>query len=296
MKLKIQNTHRALGTAAVAVAFGLATVTATMAQDAQPRVRDGANQQQNQKQGTDATTQGNQRTPYQADQAKAGDKGSEFITKAAKCSAMEVKMGRLGIEKAQNPAIKQFAQTLVNDHTKANQQLMQLAARKGVTLPADIQQHLSQTEGAGLASDTTSAVRTERDRTQPRATDTPGAIQDRQPVRDSDKPENRDQNRAIRDEPRAVVGQQHAKAGHDKDHAEAMEAMSKLKSLSGTEFDRAYIDLAVKQHDKAVKGVEEATQTLDDPEVKAFAANMLPTLRQHLQTARSLQSGTQTPQ
>lgn len=48
----------------------------------------------------------------------------------------EVELSRIAAERASTDAIKQFAQRMVDDHTKANQELMQLASSKGVTLPS----------------------------------------------------------------------------------------------------------------------------------------------------------------
>jgi putative membrane protein len=59
----------------------------------------------------------------------------QFFTEAAHGGMAEVEMGRLATERASNPAVKQFGQRMVDDHTRANNELKQLAARKGVTLP-----------------------------------------------------------------------------------------------------------------------------------------------------------------
>src|SRR5688572_18185245 len=59
----------------------------------------------------------------------------QFIEKAAQAGMHEVHMGQIGIERGSSQAIKQYSQRLVDDHTKANQELAELAKRKGVTLP-----------------------------------------------------------------------------------------------------------------------------------------------------------------
>jgi len=58
-----------------------------------------------------------------------------FIKEAAKGGQMEVQMGKLGLKNAQSTEVKQFSQRLIDDHTKANTELKQLAASKGLTLP-----------------------------------------------------------------------------------------------------------------------------------------------------------------
>ncbi len=61
-----------------------------------------------------------------------------FIKKAAGGGMAEVELGRLATEKASNPDVKQFGQRMVDDHSKANDQLKQVAAEKHVTLPTSI--------------------------------------------------------------------------------------------------------------------------------------------------------------
>jgi len=49
----------------------------------------------------------------------------------------EIEMGQLGIQKAQNDQVKQFAQKLIDDHTSVKQQLQQLAQQKGIQMPTE---------------------------------------------------------------------------------------------------------------------------------------------------------------
>jgi len=60
-----------------------------------------------------------------------------FIQDAAKGGMMEVHMGRLGVERGTSPGVKSLSQTLISDHSKANEELSSLASKKGVTLPPD---------------------------------------------------------------------------------------------------------------------------------------------------------------
>lgn len=62
----------------------------------------------------------------------------EFFTEAAQGGIAEVKMAQLVVGKTQNQEVKAFAQRMIVDHTKANDELKMLAAKKGVTLPADV--------------------------------------------------------------------------------------------------------------------------------------------------------------
>lgn len=61
-----------------------------------------------------------------------------FAKKAAEGGLAEVEMGKLATEKATNPDVKAFGQRLVDDHTKANDQLKQIAAQQNIQLPTEI--------------------------------------------------------------------------------------------------------------------------------------------------------------
>lgn len=61
-----------------------------------------------------------------------------FWTNAAQSGMAEVALGSLALQKSQNDEVKKLAQTIVDDHTKANDELKTLAAGKSVTLPTDV--------------------------------------------------------------------------------------------------------------------------------------------------------------
>jgi putative membrane protein len=131
-----------------------------------------------------------------------------FIEKAAKGGMAEVELAKIAQERASSAEVKQFAQRMEQDHSKANEEIRQLAQEKGVTMPA----------GPKLA-----------------------------------------------------------------DNHEA----SKLSKLQGEEFDRAYMDHMVKDHQKDVKEFQKEAQKAKDPDVKAFAQKTAPILEEHLQLAQN---------
>ena len=59
----------------------------------------------------------------------------EFVRKAAQGGLAEVQLGQLATEKAASPEVKQFGQRMVDDHTKANDQLKQIAQQQGIEVP-----------------------------------------------------------------------------------------------------------------------------------------------------------------
>jgi putative membrane protein len=77
---------------------------------------------------------------YVADTAKdagtrAGGKDALFVRKAAVGGLAEVKSAELAKNKASSGEVKSFAEQMVKDHTKANQELEALAKQKGFTIP-----------------------------------------------------------------------------------------------------------------------------------------------------------------
>lgn len=155
------------------------------------------------------TQRANDQQASQQNQQQNGDQ--QFLSEAAMDGQAEVELGKLGSTKASNPAVKRFAQTLVKDHAKANQELQSL--------------------------------------------------------------------------PQASQASQSASLPEEK-----QKAVSELSQLSGREFDRAFVEKAVEEHEKAVARFQEAASSAQDPQVKQFASQQLPTLQQHLKTAKSLQS------
>ncbi|OUL18648.1 DUF4142 domain-containing protein [Nostoc sp. 106C] len=65
-----------------------------------------------------------------------------------------------------------------------------------------------------------------------------------------------------------------------------------LSKLSGTSFDRQYMNHMVQDHVKDVSLYQRQAQQGQNPDLKAFAAQTLPILQQHLQQARSIANPT----
>ncbi len=69
---------------------------------------------------------------------RMGSPDNTWINKAAQGGMAEVELGQLAQSKASSNAVKQFGQRMVDDHTKANDELKRIAADKGITLPSGL--------------------------------------------------------------------------------------------------------------------------------------------------------------
>src|SRR5262249_30456277 len=62
---------------------------------------------------------------------------------------------------------------------------------------------------------------------------------------------------------------------------------SKLQDKTGAEFDKAFAEHVLTDHEKDIRKYQKALQGVKDPELKAFIQKNLPVLRQHLEMART---------
>lgn len=180
----------------------------------------------------------------------------KFVMEAAHGGMMEVALGRMAVDKASSPDVKQFAQRLVDDHSKANDELRELASQKGIVIPtgehammSDMKMsHPTTTDGSSSSAGGSSSTSSASSGTMSSASST-------------------DSHSA---------------------HKSMMKQHDKLSKLSGADFDREYMSLMVKDHTKDVKEFEDASTKAKDADLKAWASKTLPTLREHLQMARDI--------
>ena len=76
------------------------------------------------------------KTNQSSSRAASGD--SAFAMKAAQANLAEVELGKLALQKAMKDEVKQFAQQMVDDHSKALDELKSAAASKNITLPTQL--------------------------------------------------------------------------------------------------------------------------------------------------------------
>jgi len=146
-------------------------------------------------------------TPTATDQSQQlAQQDVMFANEAAAGGLTEVALGQLAQQRAGSDAVAQFGQRMVQDHTRANQQLMTLAQQKGIELPQQLP-------------------------------------------------------------------------------ADAQQEHTMLQQLPATEFDRAYMEGMVRDHETTVALFENEARAGQDAELRAFAEQSLPVLREHLQMA-----------
>src|SRR4028119_935998 len=177
----------------------------------------------------------------------------KFAMNAAEGSMLEIQAGQLAVKNASSQAVKDFGQRMVTDHTKASQQLTQIASQKAMTLPkelsADHRQHRDQLPQEHGAPDPPKAAQQLTQTASQKAMTLPKELS-------ADHRQHRDQ----------------------------------LSKATGAQFDRLYMSHMVKAHEKDVKEFEKQAQKGDDAALRAFAEQNLPILRQHLELARTLAS------
>ncbi|NEU07598.1 DUF4142 domain-containing protein [Flavihumibacter sp. R14] len=206
-------------------------------------------------QDTPSTTQSMQ-SKVQGDTSVTG-----FIMKAMKSSEKEIKAGQLALEKAQGTAVKDYAARMVKDHSEAIALLKTIAAKKNLTLApmtetgGAAQTGTSQATATG-AQQTAARIGTSAEKNTTTSTNTTGS----------------------------PTTKAWAEAKEKSDHPSMLGTLSQK---SGAEFDREYMRMMVQGHIEAVSLFEQAASSRD-ADIKNFATNTLPVLRDHLQSAQTI--------
>ncbi len=133
----------------------------------------------------------------------------DFVMKAASGGMMEVSLAKTAQQKAKSPRVKNFAKMLLQDHTKANNELKGIASSKSITVPSEMMA----------------------------------------------------------------------------EHKSHVDEMSKM---SGTDFEKHYMDMMVNDHQKDISDFQNASQNMSDAEIKNFATKTLPVLQKHLDSAQAI--------
>lgn len=140
----------------------------------------------------------------------AVDEGdAKWADEVANGGMKEVEASQKALTMSMDKDVKSFAQMMVDDHTKANNELKDLAAKKNITLPS-----------------------------------------------------------SLSDDARKDIDDMSKKTGHD--------------------FDEAYMDMMVSDHDKTVSKLQDGNNSLKDADLKAWAAKTLPVVQHHDEMAKSM--------
>ncbi|HVP78330.1 MAG TPA: DUF4142 domain-containing protein [Thermodesulfobacteriota bacterium] len=133
----------------------------------------------------------------------------EFMMSAARDGIFHVEAGKLAVQRGSSEGVKKFGQHAIEHHTQINDELTQLASKKGVTLPK--------------------------------------------------------------------------KMGKKE-----QEALDKIAKLSGPDFDKAYLEMEIKDHSKDLSAFRKEAKDGKDPDVKAWATKAVAAIEEHLKMARDL--------
>jgi putative membrane protein len=117
------------GVAALALVFGAAPAFAQYGGSS------GTTRQPQGRQQDSTTSQDNTDT-NSANTKSSGDEN--FAKKAAEGGMAEVKLGQLAEEKGSSPAVKNFGRRMVQDHSKANNELKDVTSKENIPLPNEI--------------------------------------------------------------------------------------------------------------------------------------------------------------
>jgi len=117
------------GVAALALVFGAAPAFA------QYGGTSGTTRQPQRQQQESSTSQDNSDTTSTNTKSSADE---NFAKKAAEGGMAEVKLGQLAEEKGSSPAVKNFGRRMVQDHSKANNELKDVTSKENIPLPNEM--------------------------------------------------------------------------------------------------------------------------------------------------------------
>ncbi|HKD04372.1 MAG TPA: DUF4142 domain-containing protein [Bryobacteraceae bacterium] len=69
---------------------------------------------------------------------KVSSADTRFAREAAMGGMEEVELGRIAVQNGTNDQVKQFGQRMIDDHSKAGDELKGIASKKNITLPTEL--------------------------------------------------------------------------------------------------------------------------------------------------------------
>ena len=176
----------------------------------------------------------------------------------------EIRLGELARTNGTSEEVKKFGERLVTDHRQNDQQLIEIARRKGIELKShDV------LPGAGTLGGPTGTPGN------PGVGGTPGTT-----VPAGSKPEA-----TPGATPGGSVG---GSVGVGADVNDPV--YTKLQGLKGEEFDRQFTKLLAEEHEKVIDELKAVRDRIQDREIKEFVQKTIPALHEHHQLARKAQN------
>jgi putative membrane protein len=68
-----------------------------------------------------------------------------------------------------------------------------------------------------------------------------------------------------------------------------LETMEELRKMSGSDFDRAYLQYQIKRHEQAIALIQDTSDSVDDQRLQQHLRKARPHLDSHLSAARSIE-------
>lgn len=184
-----------------------------------------------------------------------------FVNQAVWGGDKEVALGRLALERSQNPDVRAFAQRMIADHSRANNRLITIADNEGLSYPATNVFYF------GGPTTTTEVGMTEKGSLANGVTPTSPSLEN----------------------PKGLPAEALTMPWEQQTNADII-SYRDLGALSGEQFDKAYADAMVKDHSENIRKFQDASENLSDPRLKQFAEQTLPVLQEHYHMAKNLQA------
>jgi len=205
----------------------------------------------------------------------------KFVRHVAQSGMKEMRLANLAKQRAQSQEVKEFAERLIQDHTRANQELKLIAQHQNIPWDSAGEK----TPAASEKEVTSSAYKTPAEAS--------GTARGADALDNSGSVVSLPANSAAEGETPPVAngtarGAYSANAQGRSVYVDQDDSYESLVNLTGKSFDEAYLNHEVVCHTKAVAKFEKASRDLPDGELKQFVQSTLPTLREHLAMAQRL--------
>jgi predicted outer membrane protein len=244
----------------------------------------------------------------------------QFVTDAATIDIKEVHFGELALQKSENSDVQSFAKHMIADHKKACKKLKAIADKEGLSYPdtnaviaaadmdgqADTNGFTSgdlQNAGHGITNLNYATANSSANLGNNSSGNYTNGYQAADSTRGGNALPGQTNNMSDSSQANTTLGTNtfqtadverggHALTNTDIGINEPNVNMHEvnLASLSGAEFDKAYVAKMVKGHKKAIREFETASAVLTDADLKRYADKTLPTLQDHLSMAQELQA------